>query len=163
MIVLVNPRSAKWKHRLPMSILSLAALLEGRYPYEIIDGNFEPDLETTLIRTLGETNAKYLGITVMPGPQLMQSIPLTKRIRSLFPSLTIVWGGYFPSLHTNVVLESGQVDFVIRGQGELSFLDLIEKLEQGARVDTIPSLSFVRNGKVIHNPKRSVTDPNTLP
>src|SRR5207249_4997378 len=85
MIVLVNPRSAKWKHRVPMSILSLAALLEGRYPYEIIDGNFEPDLEATLIRTIRETNAKYLGITVMPGPQLMQSIPLTKRIRTLFP------------------------------------------------------------------------------
>src|SRR5262245_38044985 len=163
MIVLVNPRSAKWKHRVPMSILSLAALLEGRYPYEIIDGNFESDLEATLIRTLRETNAKYLGITVMPGPQLMQAIPLTKRIRALFPSLKIVWGGYFPSLHTDVVLNSGLVDFVIRGQGELSFLELIEAAEHGTAVDHIPSLSFKRNGKVLHNPKRPVTDPNTLP
>src|SRR5207249_4755218 len=40
MIVLVNPRSARWKHRVPMSILSLATLLEDRYSYEIIDGNF---------------------------------------------------------------------------------------------------------------------------
>jgi radical SAM superfamily enzyme YgiQ (UPF0313 family) len=163
MIVLVNPRSAKWKHRLPMSILALAALLEDRYPYEIIDGNFEPDLESTLVRTIRETNARYLGITVMPGPQLMQSIPLIKRIRTLFPNLTIVWGGYFPSLHTDVVLHSGLVDFVIRGQGELSFLELIEAVERGAGVDSIPGLSFKRNGKVIHNPKRPVTDPNTLP
>ena len=59
MIVLVNPRSAKWKHRLPMSILSLAALLEGRYSYEIVDGNFEADLEATLTRTIQETNAQY--------------------------------------------------------------------------------------------------------
>ena len=71
MIILVNPKSAKWKHRVPMSILSLAALLEDRYPYEIVDGNFESDLEATLVRTLRETNAKYLGITVMPGPQLI--------------------------------------------------------------------------------------------
>jgi radical SAM superfamily enzyme YgiQ (UPF0313 family) len=163
MIVLVHPRSAKWKHRLPLSLLSLGALLEHRYPYEIIDGNFEPDLEATLIRTIRETKAKYLGITVMPGPQLIQSIPLTKRIRSLFPSLTIVWGGYFPSLHTDAVLESGLVDFVIRGQGELSFLELIEAAEDGAAVDHIPSLSFRRDGKFIHNPKRRVTDPNTLP
>jgi anaerobic magnesium-protoporphyrin IX monomethyl ester cyclase len=163
MIVLVNPRSAKWKHRLPMSILSLAALLEARYPYEIIDGNFEADLEASLVRTIRETNAKYLGITVMPGPQLMQAIPLTKRIRALFPRLTIVWGGYFPSLHTDVVLDSGLVDFVIRGQGELSFLELIEAAEGGTPVDHIPSLSFKRSGKVVHNPKRPVTDPNTLP
>src|ERR1051326_2844161 len=77
MIILVNPRSAKWKHRLPMSIMSLGALLENRYPYEIVDGNFDPDLETTLARRITETNAKYLGITVMPGPQLLQAIPLT--------------------------------------------------------------------------------------
>ena len=74
MIILVNPKSAKWKHRLPMSIMSLAAVLEDRYPYELIDGNFEPDLEAKLVRTIRETNAKYLGITVMPGPQLLQAI-----------------------------------------------------------------------------------------
>src|SRR6266849_6698098 len=122
MIVLVNPKSAKWKHRVPMSILSLAALLEDRYPYEIIDGNFEPDLEVALVRTIRETNAKYLGITVMPGPQLLQAIPVTQALKKLFPGLTVIWGGYFPSLHTKVVLQSSFVDFVIRGQGELSFL-----------------------------------------
>ena len=37
MIVLFNPRSARWKHRLPLSILSLAAVLEGRYEYEIVE------------------------------------------------------------------------------------------------------------------------------
>jgi len=163
MIVLVNPTSAKWKHRLPMSILSLAALLEGRYSYEIVDGNFEADLEATLTRTIQETNAQYLGITVMPGPQLMQAIPITQRLKKLFPQLTVVWGGYFPSLHADVVLQSGFVDFVVRGQGELSFLELIDTVERGASADHIPGLSFVRKGEVIHNAKRPVTDPNTLP
>jgi hypothetical protein len=163
MIVLVNPRSAKWKHRLPMSIMSLGALLENRYPYEIIDGNFEPDLEATLVRTIRETNTKYLGITVMPGPQLLQAIPLTQNLKKAFPALKVIWGGYFPSLHGNVVLQSGFVDFVIRGQGELSFLELITALEGNDSVDHIPGLSFPRNGGVVNNPKRPVTDPNTLP
>src|SRR5262249_26248924 len=116
MIVLVNPKSAKWKHRLPMSIMSLGAVIENRYPYEIVDGNFESDLEGKLRRTIEETNARYLGVTVMPGPQLLQAIPLTQKLKSLFPRLTVIWGGYFPSLHENVVLRSGFVDFVIRGQ-----------------------------------------------
>jgi len=163
MIVLVNPRSAKWKHRVPLSILSLAALLEGRYSYEIVDGNFEPDLEGTLARTIRETNARYLAITVMPGPQLLQAIPVTQNLKKLFPDLKVIWGGYFPSLHANVVLQSGFIDFVIRGQGELSFLELIDDLERGAPFDQIPGLSFVRSGEVVHNPKRPVTDPNTLP
>src|SRR5438067_2498741 len=112
MIVLVNPKSAKWKHRLPLSILSLAALLEDRYAYEIVDGNFETDLEARLVRTVRETNAKYLGVTVMPGPQLLQAIPITQALKKLFPRLKVIWGGYFPTLHANVVLQSGFVDFV---------------------------------------------------
>ena len=163
MIILVNPKSAKWKHRLPMSIMSLGAVLEGRHPYEIVDGNFESDLETKLVGTIKETNAKYLGITVMPGPQLLQAIPLTQNLKGRFPEIKVVWGGYFPSLHANVVLQSGFVDFVIRGQGELSFLELMDALERNTSVDHIPGLSFLRDGEVVNNPKRPVTDPNTLP
>jgi radical SAM superfamily enzyme YgiQ (UPF0313 family) len=163
MIVLVNPKSAKWKHRLPMSIMSLAAVLENRYPYEIVDGNFEPDLEEKLIRTIKGTNAKYLGITVMPGPQLLQAIPLTQNLKRLFPELKVIWGGYFPSLHANVVLKSGFVDFVIRGQGELSFFELIDALEKNAPWQHIAGLSFPQRDEIVSNPKRPVTDPNTLP
>ncbi len=163
MIVLVYPKSAKWKHRLPMSILSLAALLEGRYRYEIVDGNFETDLERELIRAVQKLDAKYVGISVMPGPQLLQAIPLTLRLKSIFPNLNVIWGGYFPSLHADVVLESGFVDFVIRGQGELSFFELIDALERNASIDHIPSLSFRRGDEIIHNPRRPVTDPNVLP
>ena len=163
MIVLVNPKSAKWKHRLPMSILSLGALLENRYPYQIVDGNFEADLQAKLVHTVLENNVRYLGITVMPGPQLLQAIPITRNLKRLFPGLQIVWGGYFPSLHADVVLRSGFVDYVIRGQGELSFLELIEALESGGAVDSIPGLSFRRGDEIVHNPKRPVTDPNTLP
>jgi anaerobic magnesium-protoporphyrin IX monomethyl ester cyclase len=163
MIVLVNPKSAKWKHRLPMSIMSLGAVLENRYPYHIVDGNFETDLETRLVRTISETDARYLGITVMPGPQLLQAIPITRNLKRMFPRLQIVWGGYFPSLHANTVLESGFVDFVIRGQGELSFLELIDALETGNSFEQIPGLSFRCTGEIVHNPKRPVTDPNSLP
>ena len=39
-IVLFNPRSnANGKPILPMSVLSLAAVLEGKHDYEIVDGN----------------------------------------------------------------------------------------------------------------------------
>src|SRR5439155_16318993 len=163
MIVLVNPRSARWKHRLPLSILALGAVLEGRYDYEIIDGNFEADLEGAIARVIREKQARYLGITVMPGPQTTQAIPLTERLKQTFPELTIVWGGYFPSLHTKVCLESGFVDFVIRGQGELSFIELIAALENGKPWRDIPGLAYREGGRIIENPKRPVTDPNSLP
>ena len=44
MIVLFNPRATKPRNcRLPLSVLALAAVLEGREEYEIVDGNVEDD------------------------------------------------------------------------------------------------------------------------
>jgi len=128
-IALLNPRSARWKHRLPLSILALAAALEGRYGYELLDGNLDPDVVGTLKRAIRERGVRYLGVTVMPGPQLAEAIRITREIKAEFPGLTTIWGGYFPSLHTKVVLDSGFVDHVIRGQGERTFVQLIDRLE----------------------------------
>lgn len=163
MIVLVSPRSAKWKHRIPMSILTLASVLEGRYPYQIVDGNLERDLESKLTRVIQETRAKYLAVSVMPGPQLLEAIPVTRALKTRFPDLAIIWGGYFPSLHARTVLESGFVDYVVRGQGELSFIELIDGLERGGAVDNIPGLAFFRHGQLKLNPHRADTDLNSLP
>ncbi len=44
MIILFNPRATKPRNRrLPLSVLALAAVLEGREEYEIVDGNVEDD------------------------------------------------------------------------------------------------------------------------
>ena len=131
MILLFNPRSARWKHRLPLSLLSLGAVLEGRYDYEIVDGNFETNAEETLSRIIREKGIRYFGVTVMPGPQLVEAITLSQKLKSRFPELVVIWGGYFPSLHAGIVADSGFVDHVITGPGEAAFLELIGKLEHG--------------------------------
>jgi radical SAM superfamily enzyme YgiQ (UPF0313 family) len=163
MIVLLNPKSARWKHRIPLSVLSLGAVLEGRHAYEVMDGNIDHDVRGTLLKAIRERGAKYLGVTVMPGPQLVEAIHLTQELKAAHPSLTVIWGGYFPTLHTDVVLRSGFVDYVIRGEGEWSLAELIDALEAGRQVDSIQSLSYRRGNKIIHNVKRPSTDPNELP
>ena len=40
-VLLFNPRSARYKPRLPNSILSIAGALDGIYDYAIVDGNME--------------------------------------------------------------------------------------------------------------------------
>ena len=42
-ILLFNPRSANYKPRIPNSILSIAASIEGVFEYVIVDGNMESD------------------------------------------------------------------------------------------------------------------------
>ena len=87
MIGLLNPRSARWKHRIPLSILSLAAVLEGRHPYQLIDGNIDRDVRGILSRAIQSGNVRYLGVTVMPGPQLAEAITLTQQVKRMRPEL----------------------------------------------------------------------------
>jgi hypothetical protein len=49
MILLYNPRATEFKFRLPISVLSLAAMFEGKHPWQIVDGNLDRDAGQTLL------------------------------------------------------------------------------------------------------------------
>lgn len=131
-LVLYNPpSSASRKPILPMSLLALGALLEGRHDYVVIDGNLEEDPLAALDRAVREGGATLLAVTVMPGPQLENALPVCRRLKGLHPELPIVWGGYFPTQHWETCLRDACVDYVVRGHGEVAFRDLVDALERG--------------------------------
>ncbi len=166
MVILLNPKSARYGIRVPNSILTLGAFLEGKYKYELVDQNLDPHVVRTLVNLIKERDTKYLGITVMPGPQLHQAIPISKKIKSLFPRIKIIWGGYFPSFHPNTVLTGEYVDYVFRGHAEYSFVDFLDYLERkpGAKhLNEIEGLSYRENGKVVHNERHPFMDPDEIP
>src|SRR6266850_50868 len=128
MIVFYNPvSSASKKPVLPMSLLAVGALLEGREDYRIVDGNLVPDGLTALRSALRETDAYILAMTVMPGPQLTNAVPICKTLKSEFPNVMIVWGGYFPTLHGAVVMKASYVDYIFRGHSETAFAEFLVK------------------------------------
>src|SRR4051812_14927965 len=96
-VILFNPKSARAKHRIPNSILQVGASIHGKYDYVFVDGNLEADPWLTLKNYLDSGEFKYFGCTTMPGPQLQQAIPYSKKIRKQYPNVTIIWGGYFAS------------------------------------------------------------------
>ena len=103
-VVLFNPRSAKWKHRLPNSILQVGASIHGKRDYVFVDGNREEDPWAVIEKHLATGRYRYFGSTVMPGPQLRQAIPFAKRAHQLFPKVTNIWGGYFAANQHKSVL-----------------------------------------------------------
>ncbi len=164
MLILYNPSSTSPdREPLPMSLLALAAVLEDRYDYEIVDGNFLTDPGNELIQILRDKKATTLGMTVMPGPQLNQAVPLAKRIKQEIPSLPIIWGGYFPTQHGEVALESGYVDFVVRGQGELTLLELMDALHNGGGLSSINGLMYREGSQIKQNSERALTPINDFP
>src|SRR5712692_3055131 len=123
-----------------MTLLALGAVLEDQYEYVIVDANATRDPVRAIDELIAERGYNLLATTVMPGPQTVQAVEHIREIRKRHPSVTTVWGGYFPSQHTDTVLTAGYVDFVVRSQGELAFLDLLRTLEFGGDLGAIGSL-----------------------
>ncbi|HWY12250.1 MAG TPA: radical SAM protein [Bacteroidia bacterium] len=162
-ILLFNPRSAKHKPRIPNSILQVAASVEGKYDYVIVDGNLEENPFKKIEDYFNSGDFNYFGITVMPGPQLKQAIPFSKKIKSLFPNVKIIWGGYFPSNQPKTVLESEFVDVIVNGPGDKSFPLLINAFENNSSLETINNLIYLREGKMFFTKKDELYDQDELP
>src|SRR5580658_33569 len=111
MIILFNPRATKPRNRrFPLSVLALAAVLEGKEEYEIVDGNADPDPAGTIDRIMQQSPAEALAVSLMPGPQMVAAVELSKWFRARYPRVPIVWGGYFPSLYADTCLNAPYVD-----------------------------------------------------
>src|ERR1700733_4673505 len=129
MIVLYNPKATKFRNRrFPLSILAIAAVLEGREEFAIVDGNLDPQPTDTHRALFPKLSLELLAVSVMPGPQTVGSVASCREVRRLFPAVPIVWGGYFASNYTQATLNAAYVDFAVRGQGEQTFLELLEAI-----------------------------------
>jgi radical SAM superfamily enzyme YgiQ (UPF0313 family) len=168
MIVLYNPLSTTpGKQPLPLSVMSLGAVLEGRHDWALVDGNVTSTPAGDIVGLLARARPgcrSLLAVTVMPGPQLTQAVDVCRRVRDARPDIPIVWGGYFPTQHTNTVLESPLVDCVVRSQGEAPLLDLVRALEAGGDLSKVPSLSWkLPTGQIVHNTIGAMTTLDELP
>src|SRR5690348_9231789 len=150
MILFYNPKAARFRNRrLPLSILAIAAVLQGKEEYAIVDGNLDPQPTESLIALIKEHAVELLAVTVMPGPQTVGAVASCREIRERFPNLPIVWGGYFASNYTAAALNAVYVDYAVRGQGEQTFVELLDAVRGNRDLKTIAGLSYKSSDGVV--------------
>ena len=174
-VLLINPQmSRRASARIPLSVLHLAAVLEGQRPWQILDGNLGPIVLSALEALRARPHA-FVGVTVMPGPQVVTAIAISAAIRAAFPEVPIGWGGYFPTLYPASAINAPYVDYLIRGQGEGTLLELLDRLPAAGAptardsatdaraMEDVRGLTWKRDGAAVHNPERAVIPPETFP
>ncbi|MBW1295766.1 B12-binding domain-containing radical SAM protein [Aquimarina litoralis] len=165
-IIIFNPRSANAKHRIPNSILQVGASIYGKYDFVFIDGNLERDPWKRIQSYFATGEFKYFCSTVMPGPQLKEAIPFTKRIKEQFPDCITIWGGYFASNQYKVCIEADYVDYIVSGPGDVAFPSLLDALERKeySKINDIKNLIFLDSeGTIVQTQKEKLLDQDTLP
>jgi len=80
---------------------------------------------------------------------------IASAIRSKFPRVLIVVGGEHPNAMPESVLRSSDVDIVIFGEGEETFLELLNKVYSGGEFCSIDGIAYISaNNDYIVNKKR---------
>lgn len=112
----------------------------------------------TVERLLAEYEPDVVGLSVMTFQRKTAKsiIDLIQRRR---PGARIVVGGYDPSLAPEAYTEDTDsgVDFIVRGEGEITFRELLRALEGQRGYDQIAGLSYRSAEGFRHNPARGVS------
>ncbi|MFZ0441703.1 MAG: radical SAM protein, partial [Methanobacterium sp.] len=69
-----------------------------------------------------------------------------------------VGGQHFTALANECLVNYPEIDFIIRGEGELTLLDLVKIVEQGKSPIKVDGISFRHGDSIVHNPPRALID-----
>ena len=121
---------------------------------EVFDEKIEP------ISMSDIEGADLVGISIQTIAAI-RGYQLAEQIQKRF-KIPVVLGGVHTTLNTDEALE--HADYVVRNEGEYTFLELIEAFENNIIPDDIAGLSFKHGGEAYHNPTRPfIDDLDSLP
>jgi radical SAM superfamily enzyme YgiQ (UPF0313 family) len=111
-----------------------------------------------------ESGAFLVGISSLFTPYVQEVLKTAEAVKSCHPEAKIVIGGHHASTLPRSVMESKAVDFVIRGEGEVSLHLLAKAVKKGGAYDSIPGLVFrCKNGTLDINPPAGMKHPDEHP
>jgi anaerobic magnesium-protoporphyrin IX monomethyl ester cyclase len=167
-VLLINPKLTEEStaFNVPVSLLYLGSWLNNKgYEARILDALNIKQPPTILQNIEAELpDSLCVGLSVMSA-QVPNALEISKFIRQRDPYIPIIWGGVHPTLYPEQTVRSEFVDFVVKGEGEVTLCELLEVIEkQDFRPDSIRGLAFkTGNSNVTLNPERGFVDMNELP
>lgn len=149
-ILLISPPALGLKEKLsypPLGILYLASNIKGNHSVSIL--NMVSGKEVI------KKGYDIYGISIPSISCFFDAKKVIKKVKQISPSSLIVVGGAFPTSLITYTLENTLADVVVRGEGEITFSELIKDFKS---LEKIEGISYRKNGKIYHNKPRVLND-----
>ncbi len=146
----------------PLCLLALASpLLQAGFEVVVIDAAIEQNAEERVLREAAA--ALCVGISVLTGPMILGAIQMAQAMKRRHPKVPVIFGGWHPSLLPSQTLQERYVDYVVRGQGDLTLLEIAERLADGREITDVAGVSSKPAGMIHHAPERRLAWLEDLP
>jgi len=125
---------------------------------EIIDGDADHLNNDGIISRLLEKNANIVGFTSYTTTRFI-TYDAIRKLKIAIPDCKIIVGGrHFSSLAEEALENLLEVDYVVRGEGEVSLFELSNAILRSNNVDKIEGITYRNNGSIISTPDRPLED-----
>ncbi len=160
-VVLINPNTgraerieneAAWP---PLGLLYIGAVLKkSEHKVKVIDNaRIQLPVEKIVERVKRE-NPEVLGVSTLT-PTFKQGIKIAGAIKAELPDLKIIFGNYHATFtYKRLLTKYPFVDYVVLGEGEQIFLELVNALERNEETKKIKGIAFRHDGRVVKTPPR---------
>lgn len=143
----------------PLGVLSIASYLKAHgYEVKIYDRNIETAGINSVFKTF---NPDIVGVSIMSSRGVKDAVKVSKAGRKY--GKIIVWGGQIPTMNIQPCLNNDFVDYIVMGEGELTFLEFADKIKRGESPDAIDGIAYKRNGQIITTKHRAFVNLDDLP
>ena len=167
-ILLIKPRFLGLEFPLitqPMGLMYIGATLKiaGHEP-KIHDCAIDYKNLNILRRTIKDWKPDFIGISI-----ILTEVKQTKRImgviREILPDVPVTFGGPWPSANPGESIKTFGADYVVIGEGEQVFPELIDAINNDSPTDPIAGTASMIDGHIKINPRNHLTEDelNTLP
>jgi len=162
-VILIQPKGEfleklQKKPYLPLGLLQISSGIHKDYKVKIIDQRIGKNWKKHLLKELNQ-NPICVGMTVITGKQIKNALEISKFIKEN-SNVPIVWGGVHPTLEPFTTIQNRYVDFVIEGEGETIFKDLVHTLDKNKPSKNIGGLWYKEEDKIKKGPKSRLIDLN---
>lgn len=157
---------------LPINLLHLASYLESKsikcriFELGIFNNKITSEKnrircgikDKEIIEIMKKEKPKIIGIGCMYSRHYIDIINISKLIKKTDPKITVVVGGNHATSFHNMVIKEPSIDFVVRGEGEITFYELCKNiLSDNKNFEKINGITFKdKNGEIITTPNREL-------
>ncbi len=167
--IMPHPRDdyLSYDHNMPLGLVCVASYLEDKgFSVEILDAYAENiGVLSTVDRIFAkETIPEIIGLnTSSPNIHIVHRI--SSYLRRIRQDIKIICGGPHASLATEHTLSTGDIDYAIVGEGEISFSKLVQVLfeHQIGKASSIPGVFTNVSGRVTGKKGQEISDLSTIP
>jgi len=154
-VVLVNPPSSNKRRMEHLGLGYLAAgLRRAAVRTQIVDAHLRGLGARRVVDLVTEVAPRVVGLTgIQVPPEASTMVAIARRLKQRLPQAHITVGGHFATFcHDRLLRDVPGLDSVVCGEGDVVFVDLVQRLLAGDDWRDVPGVSFVRDGTVVANP-----------